>query len=318
MAIKLANAAGDGVYDMDVEVSTAIKILDQLRMDDSAKRQRMVLQLPAFKPQKSRATEHVPNADLNTKHGQASATESEDQDMLAYLYSESSPDHDPVKHTPKDLDTPLVHELMQAAHQCLISDPHRVLRQMLVRMSNNMRNPVVAPYMLAALENGRQHLENDRQRLVGGSSGGSRIPNHIGDLAALDIEKLTQCPGVQSSPDSADLAADGEEPIAVLEIGLAVGMYTRAVKVQSILDLEEEATTGKRGSSDSKLYRSDAKAEAVNKKTYGDVNNPNRNPQPQIQPTVRAAWREVLREPGIASGDPVLTHNCSGFNEKHA
>ena len=261
MAIKLANAAGDGVYDMNVDDSTAIKILDQLSMDGSATKQRMVLQLPAFKPQKSRVTKHASNAD-HTKHGRTSATEPKDEDMLGYLFAESGTNDD-VKHTPKDLDTPLVHELMQAAHQRLILDPCRVLHQMLVRMSNNMRNPVVAPYMLAVLENGRQCLQ-----LVGESSG---VANHIDELAALDVEKLTTCPGVQSNPNYADLAADGMEPIPVLEYGWAVGTYKTAVLVQDILDLETEATTGKRGSSVSELFRTDAMANAVNKKTFGSV-----------------------------------------------
>ena len=122
---------------------------------------------------------------------------------------------------------------------------------------------------------------------------------------------------MQTWPHYADHAADNLEPLPLVEIGCATRRGKYAVQAQIILDQAEEATTGKCGSSDSNVYRSDPASEAVNTAVVRSTNRPDRQ-QPAVGKFPTSALYQVMerKEDIVGIEPPMLTHNLSGFDER--
>ena len=83
------------------------------------------------------------------------------------------------------------------------------------------------------------------------------------------------------------------EPFALVEVGCATRHEKFAVQAQAILDQAKEASTGKCGSSDSKVYRSDPASEAVNTAVVRSTTRPDRQ-QPAVGAFPTSALYQVM------------------------
>ncbi len=267
-ATGLADAAGDGVMNLEIGQDASISIWDQLSRDPQPARSQTWLQLPAYKPSPRRR--FVFQGACGQPSGQhrqrtSSGSDSDTSD------SDTDSEADGGKNAPEELNKEVASALMQAAHTLLTDDAKGVLQRWLCNMLQHPKKALpLAPYMLAMLENSKKYAS------------GTRDSHSRADLAAFDIEKLTGRKGIESWPGYAEHAAAGMKPvIPVLEFGGAWVTSTgdiqaAAVQVQETLDKEEEATTGWCGSARSKQYQDDNKAQAVNTKAHASCNNPDR------------------------------------------
>jgi len=303
-ATRLADAAGDGVMNLEIGQDAGISIWDQLSHDPQAARSQTWLQLPAYKPSpRRRSVSQGARGQPSGQHRQRTSSGSHSDTSDSDTDSEADGD----KNAPEELNKEVASALMQAAHTLLTDNPEGVLQRWLCNMLQHPKKALpLASYMLAMLENSKKYAS------------GTRDLHSRADLAAFDIEKATVRKGVESWPGYAEHAAAGMRPvIPVLEFGGAWVTPTgeieaAAVQVQETLDKEEEATTGWCGSERSKQYRDDNKAQAVNTKAYASCNNPDRLHQPSTERTAGLAMSQMRRLLLCTT----FTHNTSMFDER--
>lgn len=292
-ATELADAAGDGVLDLQEEDDAdAVRALDLLGTDLQNERRYTFHQLPVYKP-KRRAQRKKP-ADQKLPFAPF-AHEANTAGLFNGVLPE--PDDDTEDGVGKSRAEPanpeLCHDLELAANDLLVSDPCMVLRNMLDRMLSKSATALwLAPYMLA------MH---------------SKIPGS--DMTAYDIEKGAVTPKMASWPCYATQAAAGVSTVIFMtEAGIATASGAEAVQVFESLEQKQEAISGlQHDGSRSEQFCIGEKARKVNAAMFRIIESPERKRQPHQRVTVRGAVRRCVRS---IEGSISLTHSPSGFDER--
>lgn len=300
-ATKASDAAGDGVFDLELEDQTGVMGNVNWTFQDS---------LPEIQTLPPAELDSTPSRELPFhpghpgQHGMFHKTPaSGSRDWLCWDPPEEDLGTDEGKRSSFKPLSPfqesISNSLADAAHQMMKSNPQAVLKGVLEKMLHDPKRAWnLAPYMLAMTV---------------------RAYSALYKLAATDIEAAATQKCIQTWPHYAINAANGMRPVFVWEVGysrclLSGRHWSRQwLSVQAAENLtpemKREATTGMSGSQKSLQFG--AGRLRVNKKALEKMETD--RTEMHSQPTAELARKFCMQE---LRNLIILTHSPSGFDER--